>query len=122
MLYNSNSSFLLFSAYSHIKDGRSIIGLLKKRDCGAKLKILIPIDKNDHRAIVIPGSDPHNHPIPLQAKVPYHARTRYAECVAGVGAIGATPLKVDRGKIAYFINTKFDHLRFTLQHFTPSPF
>lgn len=87
-------------AYSHVKNGRAVIGLMEAHiKCSARLSVFVPLDAHDRRAIVIPGTEPHNHPIHLQAKVPYAARKKYQDCVEASGVIGMTPLRIDRGAV-----------------------
>ena len=69
--------------------------------CDMRLSILVLLDNKDYRAIIMPGEGPHNHPIYVQAKIPYSERRSYAQCVVASGVVGITPLQVDRGDVHF---------------------
>ncbi|KLO05889.1 hypothetical protein SCHPADRAFT_838781, partial [Schizopora paradoxa] len=61
------------------------------------LTIYIPISKShSRRAIVVPGLEPHSHPIFPSVKVPFRIKEIYLKCVEMHGALGATALRVDK--------------------------
>ena len=53
------------------------------------------------------GPLPHNHPIPPSAKVPFEVRKQYSACIVVNVVIGATPLRIERGKSCNFGNSIF---------------
>ncbi|KAJ7908033.1 hypothetical protein B0H13DRAFT_1879033 [Mycena leptocephala] len=84
-------------ARTHFRDGKHVRGTLVKRTCPAKILILIPVDENDLRAVVIPAAGMrHNHPLFPRTKVPFVAASQYIQCVESNGPIGATTLRVDK--------------------------
>jgi hypothetical protein len=95
-------------AYNHVKNGRAIKAIMQAYEqCPAKLSIFVPMDESDRRAIVTVGTLPHNHPIPPSAKVPFEVQKQYSACIVANGVIGATPLRIDRGKSCNFGNIIF---------------
>ncbi|KAJ7584488.1 hypothetical protein C8J56DRAFT_893141 [Mycena floridula] len=82
--------------FSHFRDNKLISGFFDLHKCNARITILIPLDR-PYLAVIIPeASKPHNHPTPARAKVPYHIRKQYTDCIGTFGAIGATTQQVDR--------------------------
>ena len=59
--------------------------------------IFVPCDESDQCTVIIPGLAPHNHPIHIQAKVPFQAWRQYSACVVASGVVGMTPAKIDNG-------------------------
>ncbi|KAJ7777643.1 hypothetical protein DFH07DRAFT_766393 [Mycena maculata] len=85
------------SARTHFRDGKHVRGKLSKNPCPAQILILIPIDGNDLRAVVMPkAGTPHNHPIFPRTKVPFAVASQYKKCIESTGPIGATTLRVDK--------------------------
>ncbi|KAJ7773705.1 hypothetical protein DFH07DRAFT_767648 [Mycena maculata] len=85
------------SARTHSRDGKHVRGKLSKNPCPAQILILIPIDGNDLRAVVMPkAGTPHNHPIFPRTKVPFAVASQYKKCIESTGPIGATTLRVDK--------------------------
>ncbi|KAJ7702898.1 hypothetical protein B0H16DRAFT_1748080 [Mycena metata] len=56
---------------NHYRNGLHIIGKLKKQQCGAKLSLLIPMDEQDLRIVIIPRPGvAHTHPSFPYTKIP----------------------------------------------------
>lgn len=85
--------FYLLVAYPHIDTNNvSVQARMVKRPCSAKLTIWYC----DRRAIVkIVG--PHNHPVPLEGKVPPEGKQMYSEAVVAAGSSGSTVANVNKG-------------------------
>ncbi|KAJ7216752.1 hypothetical protein C8J57DRAFT_1536439 [Mycena rebaudengoi] len=64
----------------------------------AELPILIPVDENDLRAVVIPKAGvSHNHPAFVRTKTPFHVAQKYKKAAETTGKIGQTTLHIDTG-------------------------
>ena len=85
------------SAYPHIKDGQVVVGQMIIRECPADMQVFVPLDQDDHRACIVPGTTPHNHPVYADRKLSAHAKHKYVEDMEVFGAMGATVSKVDKG-------------------------
>jgi hypothetical protein len=84
-------------AYAHVHDDGNVVeGKLVPRKCTTKIKIFSPVDRSDHRAIVL-VMGAHNHPRPASTKMSRDGKELYMTAVNAVGATGATAVKVDRG-------------------------
>ncbi|KAJ7278722.1 hypothetical protein C8J57DRAFT_1465066 [Mycena rebaudengoi] len=83
---------------NHFKNSQHIIAKLKKHQCSAQLSLLIPINKADLRAVIIPSAGaPHSHPSFPRTKIPSAIKQKYVECVdATAGTVGTTTLRVDK--------------------------
>ncbi|KAJ6451028.1 hypothetical protein C8R45DRAFT_946435 [Mycena sanguinolenta] len=87
----------LFKARNHYQNGVHVIGKLRKHECRAQLPILVPIDPDDLRAVIIPTAGvPHSHPSFPRTKIPALVKQKYRDCIAAVSAVGATTLRVDK--------------------------
>ncbi|KAJ7789997.1 hypothetical protein B0H14DRAFT_3161631 [Mycena olivaceomarginata] len=65
--------------------------------CPAELLILIPVDENDLRAVVIPKAGvPHNHPAFVRTKTPFQVAKKYKKAAEITGVIGQTTLRIDK--------------------------
>jgi hypothetical protein len=77
------------------------------RECPAEIDVLVPLDKSDHRAIIVPRGTPHNHPVWPERKASATAVKEYREAVQALGPLTATVGKVDHGMYAssclYFV-------------------
>ncbi|KAJ7915276.1 hypothetical protein B0H13DRAFT_1610650, partial [Mycena leptocephala] len=61
------------------------------------LLILIPVDENDLRAVVIPKAGvPHNHPAFVRTKTPFQVAQKYKKAAETTGVIGQTTLRIDK--------------------------
>ncbi|HEV7736675.1 MAG TPA: hypothetical protein VGO47_04790 [Chlamydiales bacterium] len=65
--------------------------------CPAEVDVWFPLDKSDHRAIVVPRPMPHNHPAFAERKPSATAVKKYREAVQALGPLTATVGKVDHG-------------------------
>ncbi|RPD75850.1 hypothetical protein L226DRAFT_570087 [Lentinus tigrinus ALCF2SS1-7] len=83
--------------YSHVVDGKAVIGKLIKRPCTTRIRIWYPADLQDRRAIVL-LEGAHNHPTPRFSKVSYEGKMRYQEAIESAGVMGATVARVDRAQ------------------------
>ncbi|KAJ7858921.1 hypothetical protein B0H14DRAFT_3135338 [Mycena olivaceomarginata] len=71
----------------HYRDNKSVIGDLEAQTCPAELLILIPVDENDLRAVVIPKAGvPHNHPAFVRTKTPFQVAKKYKKAAEIRGA------------------------------------
>lgn len=86
-------------AYPHIHDGRVAIGHMDVRHCPAKLDLFWPMDQDDHRAVIVPRNQAHNHPVYPERKLSQKAKQKYEEAVSVFGAMSATVGQVDKGWI-----------------------
>ncbi|KAJ7870988.1 hypothetical protein B0H14DRAFT_3571890 [Mycena olivaceomarginata] len=81
----------------HYRDNKSVIGHLEAQTCPAELLILIPVDENDLRAVVIPKAGvPHNHPAFVRTKTPFQVAKKYKKAAEITGVIGQTTLRIDK--------------------------
>lgn len=100
VMFKLFTDLLIKIAYNHIENGCTVVGIIKPHiKCDSKLSIFVPCNKSDYCAVVILGSAPHNHPIHVQAKVPYNVRRQYSACVVASGAVRMTLSKIDHGNI-----------------------
>ncbi|KAJ7700941.1 hypothetical protein B0H16DRAFT_1483720 [Mycena metata] len=82
---------------NHYRDGLHIIGKLKKQQCGAKLSLLIPMDQQDLRIIIIPRPGvAHTHPSFPRTKIPSAIKRLYRQCIDASGTVGSSTLRVDK--------------------------
>ncbi|KAJ7779351.1 hypothetical protein DFH07DRAFT_950415 [Mycena maculata] len=81
----------------HYRDNKSVVGHLEAQTCPAELLILIPVDENDLRAVVIPKAGvPHNHPAFVRTKTPFQVAHKYKKAAEITGVIGQTTLRIDK--------------------------
>ncbi|KAF9472149.1 hypothetical protein BDN70DRAFT_938396 [Pholiota conissans] len=80
--------------YTHLKDGKVVQGRIVHRACHTRIKIYSPLDRSDHRAIVI-LTNPHNHPRFPATKLSREGKDLYKEAVRVNGISRSTALKVD---------------------------
>ncbi|KAF7333760.1 hypothetical protein MVEN_02332700 [Mycena venus] len=81
----------------HYRDNKSVVGHLEAQTCPAELLILIPVDENDLRAVVIPKAGvPHNHPAFVRTKTPFQVAQKYKKAAETTGVIGQTTLRIDK--------------------------
>ncbi|KAJ7699084.1 hypothetical protein B0H14DRAFT_2649327 [Mycena olivaceomarginata] len=81
----------------HYRDSKSVIGHLEVQTCPAELLILIPVDENDLRAVVIPKAGvPQNHPAFVRTKTPFQVAKKYKKAAEITGVIGQTTLRIDK--------------------------
>ncbi|PPR05947.1 hypothetical protein CVT24_004653 [Panaeolus cyanescens] len=92
-------------AYTHIKNGKVVQGTLIHRKCPAKIKIYSPLDRTNHRAIVI-LSNYHNHPQFPATKLSREGQDKYEAAVKMMGVSKSTVLKLDNGQIHLANSTK----------------
>ena len=71
-------------------------GRLMRRGCNSKIKIYSPVDRTDHRAIVI-LQGAHNHPKFPSTKLSRDGKDLYKQAVVEAGVTGVTVVKVDSG-------------------------
>ncbi|HEV7737434.1 MAG TPA: hypothetical protein VGO47_08715 [Chlamydiales bacterium] len=78
----------------------------------AELDVFVPLDKDDHRAIVVPRGTPHNHPAFPERKASATAIKKYREAVRAVGPLTAMVGKVDNGEqpstSCYWAHTEYN--------------
>ncbi|KAJ6477691.1 hypothetical protein C8R45DRAFT_934349 [Mycena sanguinolenta] len=79
------------------KSRPTVVGRLEAQTCPAELLILIPVDENDLRAVVIPKAGvPHNHPAFVRNKTPFQFAQKYKKAAETTGVIGQTTLRIDK--------------------------
>lgn len=84
------------TAYTHVRDGKTIQGKLTKRACNTKIKIYSPTDRTDHRAIIILDGA-HNHPKPPATKLSHNGKDLYEKAIVAAGVTALTVVKCDLG-------------------------
>lgn len=67
------------------------------RPCPAKIIVFTPVDSNVRKALLVPQSVPHNHPVYPEHKLSFEAEKLYKESIETVGVLGSTVAKVDKG-------------------------
>ncbi|GJJ10367.1 hypothetical protein Clacol_004593 [Clathrus columnatus] len=83
--------------FRHLQnDKQQIIGNIKYRECPAGIIILTPIDQTIRKAVVVPLSQPHNHPSFKPDKLTIPAKESWQKAVAITGAFGLTVTSVDK--------------------------
>lgn len=83
-------------AYTHIKAGKVVQGVLVARKCPAKIKIFSPLDREDRRAIVLLDGH-HNHPRFPSTKLSREGKDKYEEAIKVNGVARSTVMKCDTG-------------------------
>lgn len=88
----------VFIAYTHInEDGTVLDAKLVHRPCNARITTYQPIDRDDHRIIVL-VENAHSHPIFPMRKVTLEGRRKYAEAAKAHGTVGLSVVKCDNGE------------------------
>ncbi|KAJ7149328.1 hypothetical protein C8R43DRAFT_952158 [Mycena crocata] len=83
--------------WNHFQNGLHIVAQLTKHQCNAQLSILVPIDKHDLHAVIIPAAGiPHTHPSFPCTKIPSAIKQKYQQCIDATGGVGATTLWIDK--------------------------
>ncbi|KAJ7081898.1 hypothetical protein C8R43DRAFT_965548 [Mycena crocata] len=89
---------------NHFQNGLHIVAQLTKHQCNAQLSILVPIDKHDLRAVIIPAAGiPHTHPSFPRTKIPSAMKQKYQQCIDATGGVGATTLRIDKSSSTLLI-------------------
>ncbi|KAJ7159803.1 hypothetical protein C8R43DRAFT_1124172 [Mycena crocata] len=84
-------------SWNHFQNGLHIVAQLTKHQCNAQLSILVPIDKHDLCAVIIPAAGiPHTHPSFPHTKIPSAIKQKYQQCIDATGGVGATTLWIDK--------------------------
>ncbi|KAG5634265.1 hypothetical protein H0H81_002602 [Sphagnurus paluster] len=82
-------------SYAHqSEDGTIIQAKIVKHSCPSCLKIFSPLNRKDHRAVLI-ATKPHNHPAPPHHKPSQEAKDLYTEAAMAIGPSGLTMCKCD---------------------------
>ncbi|KAJ7148363.1 hypothetical protein C8R46DRAFT_1044904 [Mycena filopes] len=82
---------------THYQHGLHVVADLKKRSCHAQLSLLIPIDANDLRIVIIPREGiAHTHPSFPRTKIPSAVKQKYQQCIDASGPVGTSTLRVDK--------------------------
>ncbi|KAJ7171887.1 hypothetical protein C8R43DRAFT_944427 [Mycena crocata] len=77
---------------------------LTKHQCNAQLSILVPIDKHDLRAVIIPAAGiPHTHPSFPRTKISSAMKQKCQQCIDATGGVGATTLRIDKSSSTLLI-------------------
>ncbi|KAJ7115572.1 hypothetical protein C8R43DRAFT_1138196 [Mycena crocata] len=89
---------------NHFQNGLHIVAQLTKHQYNAQLSILVPIDKHDLCAVIIPAAGiPHTHPSFPCAKIPSAIKQKYQQCIDATGGVGATTLRIDKSSSTLLI-------------------
>ncbi|KAJ7182639.1 hypothetical protein C8R43DRAFT_1116274 [Mycena crocata] len=89
---------------NHFQNGLHIVAQLTKHQCNAQLSILVPIDKHDLRAVIIPAAGiPHTHPSFPHTKIPSAMKQKYQQCIDATAGVGATTLQIDKSSSTLLI-------------------
>lgn len=75
-----------------------IHGKIIHRECDTRITTYQPLDRDDHRIVVI-VENAHTHPLFPALKVTPEGKRKYTQAVEAHGPIGLSVVKCDNGKI-----------------------
>ena len=88
--------------YSHVIDGKILLGRIIERKCPTHMAIYIPVDTSIHKAIVHLWN-PHNHPMYPKTKPSTEEKDQLRKAINAAGKCGLTIHKLINGIVVLII-------------------